>query len=159
MYYKSDLKRKEKTNEEKHDELLNAMGYLIDNISLEERKKVFEGLAHLYMSLPDIDDEFTPKEAVGHFVGHFCHECAEPIHIDVDEKYDEEYHICNGGSSLVFKDKAKGIGNNIDEFRGNLEWSKPNNCSNRGDETEGIGYFIDKIERINRALKIEASKK
>jgi len=78
---------------------------------------------------------------------HICHECGEFCQTTYDERHDEEYIVCQGGSRWEFIDKEKGIGNSEEEFKSNLRWSESNNCTNKGWDSEGISYFVDKLKQ------------
>ena len=57
-------------------------------------------------------------------------------------EHDEEYIVCSGGSKLLLPDGR--MLESEDDMK-DLYWSKPNDCSNIGDWSEGIDYFVEKL--------------
>ena len=121
------------------DVIMESISVLIEDCTLEQRLKVFSGLGLIYMNLPK---DSPQANGIAEVASHYCHECGEVCHESVDEEHDERYIVCTGGSHLTFKDRAKGLGNSAEEMKANLTYTKPNECSNRGWESDGISHFV-----------------
>lgn len=114
----------------------------------EQRLKALVGLAMIYINIPDGDDV---KSVIDGFANHICHECGEICTESTDYERDDTYIICGGGSRLQFKDESKGAGNSMEEFKSNLTYSKSNNCGNKGMESMGITWIVDRLLKNAKA--------
>jgi hypothetical protein len=143
--------------EKQEEDIKNGLAGLLfcRGMTGEQRLKALEGLAIIYINIPDDDDV---KSVIDGFANHICHVCGEVCGEDVDEEHDESYIVCRGGSSLQFKDKSKGVGNSMEEFNSNLRWSKPNKCKNVGQESMGITWIVDRLLK-NAKAREKAMKK
>ena len=112
------------------------------NMTGKQRLKALEGLAMIYINIPDDDDV---KSVIDQFANHICHNCGEICTESTDYEHDDTYIICGGGSRLVLKDESKGAGNSMEEFKNNITYTKPNDCSNRGQESMGITWIVDRL--------------
>ena len=112
------------------------------NMTGKQRLKALEGLAMIYINIPDDDDV---KSVIDEFASHICHSCGEICTESVDEEHDDTYIICGGGSRIMFKDESKGAGNSMEEFKNNITYTKPNDCGNRGMESMGITWIVDRL--------------
>ena len=129
---------------EKQEEAIGdglAIMLLSSNMTGKQRLKALEGLAMMYIDIPD--DEV--KGVIDQFADHICHECGEICTESVDEEHDDTYIICGGGSRLVFKDESKGAGNSMEEFKNNITYTKSNECGNKGMESMGITWIVDRL--------------
>lgn len=131
--------------EQQEEQVKNGLASILLSRGMtgEQRLKSLEGLAMIYINIPDDDDV---KSVIDVFANHICHECGEICTESVDEEHDDTYIICGGGSRLVFKDESKGVGNSIDEFHNNLTYTKSNNCKNKGEESMGITLIVEKLK-------------
>ena len=112
---------------------------LIRGFNTTQRLKALDGLARIYVHL---DKESPEAQAISSFSGYICHLCGEICRTSVDEEHDEEYIVCSGGSKLLLPDGR--MLESEDDMK-DLYWSKPNDCSNIGDWSEGIDYFVEKL--------------
>jgi len=130
--------------EQQEEQVNNGLASMLlsRNMTGEQRLKALEGLAMIYINIPDDDDV---KSVIDGFANHICHECGEICTESVDEEHDDTYIICGGGSRLVLKDESKGAGNSYEEFKNNRTYTKPNDCSNRGQESMGITWIVDRL--------------
>ena len=125
------------------------------NMTGKQRLKALEGLAMIYINIPDDDDV---KSVIDEFANHICHKCGEICTESTDYERDDTYIICGGGSRLQFKDESKGVGNSMEEFKSNLTYSKSNNCGNKGQESMGITWIVDRLLK-NAKAREKAMKK
>ena len=131
---------REKQEEQVNDGLASIL--LCHDMTGKQRLKALEGLAMIYINIPDDDDV---KSVIDQFASHICHKCGEICTESVDYERDDTYIICGGGSRLVLKDESKGVGNSMEEFKNNITYTKPNDCSNRGQESMGITWIVDRL--------------
>ena len=108
----------------------------------EQRLKALEGLAMIYINIPDDDGV---KSVIDQFANHICHKCGEICTESTDYEHDDTYIICSGGSRIQFKDESKGAGNSMEEFKNNITYSKSNDCGNKGMESMGITWIVDRL--------------
>ena len=132
-----------------------AIMLLSRNMTGKQRLKALEGLAMIYINIPDDDDV---KSVIDEFASHICHKCGEICTESTDYERDDTYIICGGGSRLQFKDESKGAGNSMEEFKSNLTYSKSNNCGNKGMESMGITWIVDRLLK-NAKAREKAMKK
>ena len=133
-----DIRQKQEEN------IKNGLASLVmcRGMTGEQRLKALEGLAMIYINMPDEDGA---KSVVDSFSSHICHECGEICTETTDYEHDDTYIICGGGSRLVFKDESKGAGNSMEEFKSNLTYTKDNDCKNKGQESMGITWIVDRL--------------
>ena len=137
---------------EKQEEQVNnglASILLCHDMTGKQRLKALEGLAMIYMNIPDSDGV---KSVIDEFASHICHSCGEICTESTDYEHDETYIICGGGSRLVFKDESKGAGNSMEEFKNNITYTKSNECGNKGMESMGITWIVDRL-LINKKIR------
>ena len=130
--------------EQQEEQVNNGLASMLlsRNMTGEQRLKALEGLAMIYINIPDDDDV---KSVVDQFASHICHSCGEICTESVDEEHDDTYIICGGGSRLVFKDESKGAGNSMEEFKNNITYTKSNECGNKGMESMGITWIVARL--------------
>lgn len=130
--------------EQQEEQVNNGLASMLlsRNMTGEQRLKALEGLAMIYINIPDDDDV---KSVIDQFANHICHKCGEICTESTDYEHDDTYIICGGGSRLVLKDESKGAGNSYEEFKNNITYTKPNDCSNRGQESMGITWIVDRL--------------
>jgi len=136
--------------EKQAEEIGNGLASMLlsDKITGKQRLKALEGLAIIYITIPDDDGV---KSIIDEFASHICHECGEICGTSVDEEHEETYVVCRGGSRLVFKDISKGAGNSMEEFKSNLTYTESTNCGNKGQESMGITWIVDRLLKNARA--------
>ena len=130
---------------EKQEEQVNnglASILLCHDMTGKQRLKALEGLAMIYINIPDSDGV---KNVIDQFASHICHSCGEICTESTDYEHDETYIICGGGSRLVFKDESKGAGNSMEEFKNNITYTKSNECGNKGMESMGITWIVARL--------------
>lgn len=143
--------------EQQEEQVNNGLASMLlsRNMTGEQRLKALEGLAMIYINIPDDDDV---KSVIDQFANHICHKCGEICTESTDYEHDDTYIICGGGSRLVLKDESKGAGNSYEEFKNNITYTKPNDCSNRGQESMGITWIVDRLLK-NAKAREKAMKK
>ena len=82
--------------EQQEEQVNNGLASMLlsRNMTGEQRLKALEGLAMIYINIPDDDDV---KSVIDGFANHICHECGEICTESVDEEHDDTYIICGGG--------------------------------------------------------------
>ena len=130
--------------EQQEEQVNNGLASMLlsRNMTGEQRLKALEGLAMIYINIPDDDDV---KSVIDQFANHICHKCGEICTESTDYEHDDTYIICGGGSKLVFKDESKGAGNSMEEFKSNITYTKSNDCGNKGQESMGITWIVDRL--------------
>ena len=123
----------------KYESTQELIWKLFDGFNTTQRLKALDGLARIYVHL---DKESPEAQAISSFSGYICHLCGEICRTSVDEEHDEEYIVCSGGSKLLLPDGR--MLESEDDMK-DLYWAKPNDCSNIGDWSEGIDYFVEKL--------------
>ena len=93
---------REKQEEQVNNGLSSIL--LCHDMTGKQRLKALEGLAMIYINIPDSDGV---KSVIDQFANHICHKCGEICTESTDYEHDETYIICGGGSKLVFKDESK----------------------------------------------------
>ena len=131
---------REKQEEQVNNGLSSIL--LCHDMTGKQRLKALEGLAMIYINIPDDDGV---KSVIDQFANHICHKCGEICTESMDYERDDTYIICGGGSRLVLKDESKGAGNSMEEFKNNITYTKPNDCGNRGMESMGITWIVDRL--------------
>ena len=130
--------------EQQEEQVNNGLASMLlsRNMTGEQRLKALEGLAMIYINIPDDDGV---KSVIDQFANHICHKCGEICTESTDYEHDDTYIICGGGSKLVFKDESKGAGNSMEEFKSNITYTKSNDCGNKGMESMGITWIVDRL--------------
>ena len=130
--------------EQQEEQVNNGLASMLlsRNMTGEQRLKALEGLAMIYINIPDDDDV---KGVIDSFANHICHKCGEICTESTDYEHDDTYIVCSGGSKLQFKDESKGAGNSMEEFKSNITYSKSNDCGNKGQESMGITWIVDRL--------------
>ena len=130
--------------EQQEEQVNNGLASMLlsRNMTGEQRLKALEGLAMIYINIPDDDDV---KSVIDQFANHICHKCGEICTESTDYEHDDTYIICGGGSKLVLKDESKGAGNSMEEFKSNITYTKSNDCGNKGMESMGITWIVDRL--------------
>ena len=141
--------------EQQEEQIKNGLSSILlsRNMTGEQRLKALEGLAMIYINIPDDDDV---KSVIDEFASHICHSCGEICTESTDYEHDETYIICGGGSILVFKDESKGAGNSMEEFKNNITYTKSNECGNKGMESMGITWIVDRLLKNIRRRELRA---
>ena len=141
--------------EQQEEQVNNGLASMLlsRNMTGEQRLKALEGLAMIYINIPDDDDV---KSVIDGFANHICHECGEICTESVDEEHDDTYIICGGGSRIQFKDESKGAGNSMEEFKSNITYSKSNDCDNKGMESMGITWIVHRLLKNIRRRELRA---
>ena len=105
--------------EQQEEQVNNGLASMLlsRNMTGEQRLKALEGLAMIYINIPDDDGV---KSVIDQFANHICHKCGEICTESTDYERDDTYIICGGGSRLVLKDESKGAGNSMEEFKSNI---------------------------------------
>jgi len=130
--------------EQQEEQVNNGLASMLlsRNMTGEQRLKALEGLAMIYINIPDDDGV---KSVIDQFANHICHKCGEICTESTDYEHDDTYIICSGGSRIQFKDESKGAGNSMEEFKNNITYSKSNECGNKGMESMGITWIVDRL--------------
>ena len=130
--------------EQQEEQVNNGLASMLlsRNMTGEQRLKALEGLAMIYINIPDDD---AVKGVIDSFANHICHKCGEICTESTDYERDDTYIICGGGSKLIFKDESKGAGNSMEEFKSNITYTKSNDCGNKGQESMGITWIVDRL--------------
>ena len=130
--------------EQQEEQVNNGLASMLlsRNMTGEQRLKALEGLAMIYINIPDDDDV---KSVIDQFANHICHNCGEICTESTDYEHDDTYIICGGGSRLVLKDESKGAGNSMEEFKNNITYTKSNEGGNKGMESMGITWIVDRL--------------
>ena len=130
--------------EQQEEQVNNGLASMLlsHNMTGEQRLKALEGLAMIYINIPDDDGV---KSVIDQFANHICHKCGEICTESMDYERDDTYIICGGGSRLVLKDESKGAGNSMEEFKNNITYTKSNECGNKGMESMGITWIVDRL--------------
>ena len=130
--------------EQQEEQVNNGLASMLlsRNMTGEQRLKALEGLAMIYINIPDDDGV---KGVIDQFANHICHKCGEICTESTDYEHDDTYIICGGGSKLVLKDESKGAGNSMEEFKSNITYTKSNDCGNKGQESMGITWIVDRL--------------
>ena len=130
--------------EQQEEQVNNGLASMLlsHNMTGEQRLKALEGLAMIYINIPDDDGV---KSVIDQFANHICHKCGEICTESTDYEHDDTYIICGGGSRLVLKDESKGAGNSMEEFKSNITYTKSNDCGNKGMESMGITWIVDRL--------------
>ena len=130
--------------EQQEEQVNNGLASMLlsRNMTGEQRLKALEGLAMIYINIPDDDGV---KGVIDSFANHICHKCGEICTESTDYEHDDTYIVCSGGSKLQFKDESKGAGNSMEEFKSNITYSKSNDCGNKGQESMGITWIVDRL--------------
>ena len=130
--------------EQQEEQVNNGLASMLlsRNMTGEQRLKALEGLAMIYINIPDDDGV---KSVIDQFANHICHKCGEICTESTDYEHDDTYIICGGGSRLVLKDESKGAGNSMEEFKSNITYTKSNDCGNKGQESMGITWIVDRM--------------
>jgi len=130
--------------EQQEEQVNNGLASMLlsRNMTGEQRLKALEGLAMIYINIPDDD---AVKGVIDQFANHICHKCGEICTESTDYEHDDTYIICGGGSKLVLKDESKGAGNSMEEFKSNITYTKSNDCGNKGMESMGITWIVDRL--------------
>ena len=100
--------------EQQEEQVNNGLASMLlsRNMTGEQRLKALEGLAMIYINIPDDDDV---KSVIDQFANHICHKCGEICTESTDYEHDDTYIICSGGSKLQFKDESKEIKRHRDQ--------------------------------------------
>ena len=130
--------------EQQEEQVKNGLSSILlcHDMTGKQRLKALEGLAMIYMNIPDSDGV---KSVIDEFASHICHKCGEICTESTDYEHDDTYIICSGGSRIQFKDESKGAGNSMEEFKSNITYSKSNDCGNKGQESMGITWIVDRL--------------
>ena len=141
--------------EQQEEQVNNGLASMLlsRNMTGEQRLKALEGLAMIYINIPDDDDV---KNVIDQFANHICHKCGEICTESTDYEHDDTYIICSGGSRIQFKDESKGAGNSMEEFKNNITYSKSNECGNKGMESMGIAWIVDRLLKNIRRRELRA---
>ena len=144
---------REKQEEDVNNGLASIL--LCHDMTGEQRLKALEGLATIYINIPDSDGV---KSVIDDFANHICHKCGEICTESTDYERDDTYIICSGGSRIQFKDESKGAGNSMEEFKNNITYSKSNDCGNKGMESMGITWIVDRLLKNIRRKELRLNK-
>ena len=141
--------------EQQEEQVNNGLASMLlsRNMTGKQRLKALEGLAMIYINIPDDDDV---KNVIDQFANHICHKCGEICTESTDYEHDDTYIICSGGSRIQFKDESKGAGNSMEEFKNNITYSKSNECGNKGMESMGIAWIVDRLLKNIRRRELRA---
>ena len=141
--------------EQQEEQVNNGLASMLlsHNMTGEQRLKALEGLAMIYINIPDDDGV---KSVIDQFANHICHKCGEICTESTDYEHDDTYIICSGGSKLVLKDESKGAGNSMEEFKNNITYTKSNECGNKGQESMGITWIVDRLLKNIRRRELRA---
>jgi hypothetical protein len=141
--------------EQQEEQVNNGLASMLlsRNMTGEQRLKALEGLATIYINIPDSDGV---KSVIDDFASHICHKCGEICTESTDYERDDTYIICSGGSRIQFKDESKGAGNSMEEFKNNITYSKSNDCGNKGMESMGITWIVDRLLKNIRRRELRA---
>ena len=141
--------------EQQEEQVNNGLASMLlsRNMTGKQRLKALEGLAMIYINIPDDDDV---KNVIDQFANHICHKCGEICTESTDYEHDDTYIICSGGSRIQFKDESKGAGNSMEEFKNNITYSKSNECGNNGMESMGITWIVDRLLKNIRRRELRA---
>lgn len=141
--------------EQQEEQVNNGLASMLlsRNMTGKQRLKALEGLAMIYINIPDDDDV---KNVIDQFANHICHKCGEICTESTDYEHDDTYIICSGGSRIQFKDESKGAGNSMEEFKNNITYSKSNECGNKGMESMGITWIVDRLLKNIRRRELRA---
>ena len=141
--------------EQQEEQVNNGLASMLlsRNMTGKQRLKALEGLAMIYINIPDDDDV---KNVIDQFANHICHKCGEICTESTDYEHDDTYIICSGGSRIQFKDESKGAGNSMEEFKNNITYSKSNDCGNKGQESMGITWIVDRLLKNIRRRELRA---
>ena len=143
--------------EKQEEDINNGLASLLLSRGMtgEQRLKALEGLATIYINIPDSDGV---KSVIDDFASHICHKCGEICTESTDYERDDTYIICSGGSRIQFKDESKGAGNSMEEFKNNITYSKSNDCGNKGMESMGITWIVDRLLKNIRRKELRLNK-
>ena len=137
----------EEYNDKLYEAIQEGINTITGNLTPVNRLKFMESIVPFYLQQKEDSEVY---DGIRSATAQICHECGEFCSTTYDERHDEEYIVCQGGSRWEFIDKEKGIGNSEEEFKSNIRWSKSNKCTNEGWDSEGISYFVDKLKQKDK---------